>query len=147
MEIKRAAKSRKAEARCQSVKMSPFKGRVISIVRMIPKGRVASYGQVALYAGLPRAAREVGWILNQTGGENLPWWRVISNKGVISISGARIADPRSLQKKLLEVEKITVSDSFEVDMAKYRWKITAEDAKRLRLSDAYIKLIIEKYDI
>lgn len=128
--------------------MSPFRDRVITIVRMVPYGKVASYGQVALYAGLPRAAREVGWILNSTEGkDDLPWWRVINNKGLISISGTKAADPRSLQKKLLEAEGIEVSGEFEVDMKKYRWQISDEQAKKLQLSDAYIRLIIEKYGI
>src|SRR3989344_569206 len=116
--------------------MSPFRDRVIAIVRMVPYGKVASYGQIALYAGLPRAAREVGWILNSTeGNEDLPWWRVINNKGLISIKGTKTSDPRSLQKKLLEAEGIVVSDNFEVDMTKYRWKISNEQAKQLQLSD------------
>lgn len=128
--------------------MSPFRDRVITIIRMIPYGKVASYGQVALYAGLSRAAREVGWILNSTEGEtDLPWWRVINNKGLISISGTKVADPRSLQKKLLEAEGIEVSDEFELDMKQYRWKISDEQAKQLQLSDAYIRLIIEKYSL
>ncbi|MBI4096839.1 MAG: MGMT family protein [Candidatus Levybacteria bacterium] len=128
--------------------MSPFKDRVVTIVRMVPYGKVASYGQVALYAGLPRAAREVGWILNQSEGkDDLPWWRVINNKGLISISGTKVSDPRSLQKKLLEAEEIEVSDEFEVDMEKYRWQIAPEQAKQLQLSDAYIRLIIEKYNM
>ncbi len=128
--------------------MSPFRDRVITIVRMIPYGKVASYGQVALYAGLPRAAREVGWILNQSEGkEDLPWWRVINNKGLITISGTKVADPRSLQRKLLEAEGIPVNDAFEIDMKQHRWKISNEQAKKLQLSDAYIRLIVEKYNM
>lgn len=127
--------------------MSPFHDRVITIVCMVPYGNVASYGQVALYAGLPRAAREVGWILNQSEGEDLPWWRVINNKGFISIRGTKIADPRTLQKKLLEAEGITVSDNFEIDMKQFRWKISNKEAKQLQLSGAYIRLIVEKYHI
>ncbi len=128
--------------------MSTFREKVIFIVRMVPYGKVVSYGQVALYAGLPRAAREVGWILNSTEGEiDLPWWRVINNKGLITISGTKVADPRSLQKKLLESEEIEVTENFEVDMEKYRWQIAPEQAKELQLSNAYIRLIIEKYNM
>lgn len=90
--------------------MSPFKDRVIAIVRMIPEGKVVSYGQVALYAGLPRAAREVGWILKSTEGGSgrsqvrvdLPWWRVINKEGKITIDGTKFHS-KNLQKKLLEL--------------------------------------------
>ena len=44
--------------------MSKFKDGVIKVVNLIPYGKIVSYGQVALYLGLPRAARQVGWVLN-----------------------------------------------------------------------------------
>ena len=78
--------------------MSPFTEKVVAIVRMIPQGKIASYGQVALYAGLPRAARQVGWVMREVQ-EDMPWWRVLNNKGRISIEGNWHAD-KHLQKKL-----------------------------------------------
>jgi methylated-DNA-protein-cysteine methyltransferase related protein len=122
--------------------MSPFKDRVIEIVRNIPYGKVVSYGQVALYAGLPRAAREVGWVLSELG-EDLPWWRVINNKGVISIKGKEY-DARSTQKKLLEAEGIAVSKDFQVDMEQYRFIPSDELLRKFQLSDAYIQTMIKR---
>lgn len=100
--------------------MSTFKNKVIKAVGLIPPGKVASYGQIALLMGAPRAARQVGWILRQIGAEtNIPWWRVINQKGRISIDGNLHAD-RELQRKLLEADGIEVND-FQVDMEKYRF--------------------------
>jgi len=85
---------------------------------------VASYGQIALYAGKPRAAREVGWILNQSEsqpGVQIPWWRVINNAGRISIKGSRFNTPQ-VQMKLLRSEGVEVADNLCLDIEKYRWK-------------------------
>lgn len=100
--------------------MSPFKEKVIKIVLSVPKGKVVSYGQVAAYAGAPRAAREVGWIMNELGSGEVPWWRVLNNKGYISIRGNVTAD-KELQKKLLEADGVVVSDEFTLDMDTYRY--------------------------
>jgi methylated-DNA-protein-cysteine methyltransferase related protein len=120
--------------------MAPFTEKVIQIIRMIPQGKVASYGQIALYAGLPRAARQVGWILRESK-EDMPWWRVLNNTGRISIEGNWQAD-KSLQKKLLERDGVVVSDEFILDIEKYRWKISREDATALQLSQEQIDKII-----
>ena len=125
--------------------MSPFKDRVVTIIRSIPAGTVASYGQVALYAGLPRAAREVGWILRGSK-DDMPWWRVINNKGVISIEGNWQADKRT-QKQLLEAEGIVVLPDFTVDMEKYRFIADEKQLKQFQLEPEYIQKIIEKYNV
>ena len=125
--------------------MSPFKNKVIQIVRMIPYGKVASYGQVALYCGLPRSAREVGWTLKATG-EDLPWWRVLNNAGRISIDGNWNAD-KPTQKKLLEQEAVIINDDYTLDIEKYRWRISEEKVGKLQLPDEIIKRIVEKYGI
>lgn len=128
--------------------MSPFKEKVIEIIRLVPPGKVVSYGQVAAYAGVPRAAREVGWILN--GSENqhidLPWWRVVNNKGYLSIRGSNVND-KSLQKKLLEAEGISVNEEFELVMDRYRYHMPMEVLQRLQLSETYIEKLTEKYGL
>lgn len=128
--------------------MSPFKEKVMQIVRSIPAGKVVSYGQVAAYTGLPRAAREVGWILNDTEdtGLGLPWWRVLNNKGYISIRGNVVAD-KQLQKKLLESEGVEVSEEFELDMKKYRYSPDAKTLKAFGNSDDYTSSLTTKYSI
>lgn len=123
--------------------MSPFKQKVIYIIRMIPYAKVASYGQVALYAGTPRSAREVGWILNSTEGSpiDLPWWRVVNNKGYLSIRGTVMND-KEVQKKLLRAEGIEVTDGFMLDMETYRWRISETEVKKLQLPEEYIERIL-----
>ena len=117
--------------------MSPFKQKVIELVGMIPRGKVASYGQVALYIGTPRAARQVGWTLRQIGTEtNIPWWRVVNQKGRISIDGNLHAD-KQLQSKLLEADGIEVND-FQVDMKRYGFIPNEKQLKNLQLNEEYI---------
>jgi len=123
--------------------MSPFKQRVIQIVRAVPRGKIVSYGQVALYAGAPRAAREVGWVLHATEGSDLPWWRVINKAGVITIRGALFVD-KEIQKKLLVAEGVEVSDSFKVDMKKYRFVATDKQLREFELPEEYIGTIIRQ---
>ena len=100
-----------------------FKDRVIKEIKKIPKGKVASYGQVAAVAGSPRAARQVGGILRNIdlAGTILPWWRVINNQGIISIKGNWTAT-KELQRDLLQKDGVKVSEDFKVDMEKYRWR-------------------------
>jgi len=99
--------------------MEKFSDLVLKIVKTIPKGRVASYGQVALMAGEPRAARQVGWVLNQKSDDKTPWWRVINNSGRISIKHPEISALE--QKGLLEKEGVKVGNNFEIDIEKCRW--------------------------
>lgn len=95
-----------------------FKEKVIEIVNQIPKGKVTTYGNVALLAGIPRGARTVGWILHSSK-KDIPWQRVINRHGFISIKSPE--HPKQLQKALLEQEGIAVSDDFIVDLNKYGW--------------------------
>ena len=102
--------------------MSTFKQQVITFIKKIPKGKVASYGQVAAAAGSPRSARQVGAILRSldTLDNQIPWWRVLNNKGIISIKGNWTATKQT-QKKLLEQEGIKINKDFSLDMEKYRY--------------------------
>lgn len=100
--------------------MSKFSDIVYGIVQKIPKGRVANYGQIAALAGAPRAAREVGWALNQSHGIDLPWWRVVNSKGKITIKGSEF--DANIQRKLLIADGVEVDEDFSLDIAKYRWK-------------------------
>lgn len=101
--------------------MSKFRDSVYKIIQSIPSGFVMSYGQVALYAGSPRAARQVGWILHQSEGKvKLPWWRVINNSGRISIKGSYENTP-NVQKQLLESEGVEVEENLDIDIEKYRY--------------------------
>lgn len=98
--------------------------RVYVQVRRIPKGRVATYGQIAALLGAPRAAQQVGWALNcLKPGTTVPWQRVLNREGRITIANAR-ATP-DLQASLLRAEGVVVDyreGNYWVDLARYLWK-------------------------
>lgn len=95
-----------------------FKQQVIQIVKKIPKGKVTTYGTVAILASNPRGARIVGGILHLNSEKyNLPWHRVVNREGYISIKS--IEYPKQLQRALLEQEGVEVSDDFIVNLKKY----------------------------
>lgn len=129
--------------------MSVFTAKVLQIVSLIPKGKVASYGQVALYAGFPRGARQVGWILHSTEsatGSDFPWWRVVNNSGRITIKGSRFHTPCT-QADLLIQEGIAVTSDFRLDITRFRWQPDANVLSSLALSPDYILSLIAKYRI
>lgn len=100
--------------------MSTFFERVYDLVRGIPAGKVASYGQIAEILEHPRAARTVGWALAATpAGSAVPWQRVINSQG--RISTAWMTDPPDLQRQLLEAEGIVFDASGRVDMRRFGW--------------------------
>ncbi len=102
--------------------MQNFKAQVLAFIKLVPKGKVVSYGQVAAAAGSPLAARQVGTVLRgiDPSQNNIPWWRVINNQGEISIKGNWTAT-KELQKALLIKEGIAVNSDFKLDIKKYRW--------------------------
>lgn len=121
-----------------------FREKVLNLVQQVSPGKVASYGQIALYAGAPRAAREVGWILGSAD-IALPWWRIVNNKGYLSIRGNSTAD-KDLQRKLLQAENIFVDDDYKLEIEKYRWILSLEEIEKLDLSDAQKEKIMTKYN-
>jgi len=124
--------------------MSKFRNYVYKVVQKIPYGKVVSYGQVALYAGAPRAARQVGWVLNQSEGKvDLPWWRVVNNAGRISIKGNRYNTP-DLQRKLLRSEGVKVDEEFNLDIESYRFRPTEKFFKSLNHDEEYLEIIDPK---
>jgi methylated-DNA-protein-cysteine methyltransferase-like protein len=125
--------------------MSKFKEQVIKVVNLIPYGKVASYGQIALYVGAPRAARQVGWILNQLESKTpVPWWRVVNNEGRISIKASRYTAHD--QKILLEDEGVKVDSDFTFDIESYRFRPNAFFIKNLELDSIYLQKILENLE-
>jgi methylated-DNA-protein-cysteine methyltransferase-like protein len=97
-----------------------FYQRVVKLIKSIPEGKVATYGQIAEYAGNQRAARQVSYILHSSSEkENLPWQRVINSKGHISMERGRGYE---LQKKLLEDEGIIFDEEDSVDLKRFLWQ-------------------------
>ena len=95
--------------------------RIYRIVRRIPKGRVATYGQVAALAGLKGHARQVGYALHALpDGEDVPWQRVVNARGEISLRGDNEND--RLQRMLLEDEGVTFDRKGRIDLVRFRWR-------------------------
>lgn len=100
-----------------------FFHRVYAVVRQIPRGKVASYGQIAALLGHPQAARTVGWALSALSGseiEDVPWQRVINSHGRISIS--RVDVSAELQRALLEEEGVEFDARGYVDLERFGWE-------------------------
>jgi methylated-DNA-protein-cysteine methyltransferase-like protein len=99
--------------------MNPFFAQVYDVVGQIPRGKVASYGQIARMLGRPRAAREVGRAMRCCP-ENLPWQRVVMADG--AVAGGVFSEMR---RAILESEDISFLSDGRVDMTVCRWTIDA----------------------
>lgn len=92
--------------------------RIYDVVRQIPKGRVASYGRVAMLAGNPRWSRVVGYALHvNPDPENIPCYRVVTKDGRLSPAFAFGGENR--QRELLEREGVEFDEDGKVDMERY----------------------------
>jgi len=101
-----------------SAKTDAFSFRVLSVVRRIPPGRVASYGEVAALAGRPRAARAVGNIMRGCGRPDVPCHRVIAAGGRLGGYGGS----EFLKRSLLVAEGVIVAGGRVRDLDRVRWQ-------------------------
>jgi methylated-DNA-protein-cysteine methyltransferase-like protein len=100
--------------------MADFFRQVWDLVRRVPPGQVATYGQIAEILETPRAARTVGWALHSLPrGSDVPWHRVISSEGRISTS--RHPQGFGKQRSLLEMEGVAFDDNGRVDLQEFGW--------------------------
>jgi len=92
-----------------------------SVVRKVPRGRVATYGQIAEIAGLEGHARQVGYALhNLPEKNNVPWHRVVNAKGEISARTG--GDSHELQRLLLEAEGVEFDAKGRIELERYLWQ-------------------------
>lgn len=97
------------------------RARILATVDSIPAGRIATYGQVAEEAGLPRRARLVGAVLGLLPpASRVPWHRVLNASGRISPRGDGASGAR--QRRLLEREGVGFDTSGRADLAAARWR-------------------------
>ena len=89
---------------------------VYKIVEQIPKGKVTTYGQIAMRLGDPHLARTVGYAMRACP-EGLPWHRVVNSQGRVSISG----EGAELQMAMLEAEGVIFSGDGKINLKKYLW--------------------------
>jgi methylated-DNA-protein-cysteine methyltransferase-like protein len=100
---------------------SKFTENVIHIISHIPRGKVLTYGNIAVLAGSPRGARQVTRVLHSSSRKhNLPWHRVINSKGAISL---KIPAAYKEQRTLLESEGIIFMEGDQIDLKRYLWAI------------------------
>lgn len=95
---------------------------VYRAVRRIPAGRVASYGQIAGLAGMPRAARQVGYALHALAVDSaVPWHRVVNAAGRIS-ERSRACELARLQRARLEAEGVAFDARGGIDLERFGWR-------------------------
>jgi methylated-DNA-protein-cysteine methyltransferase-like protein len=94
--------------------------RIYRVVRRVPRGRVATYGQVAEMAEAS-GPRQVGYALHALPeGHDLPWHRIINARGEISLDSG--LGGAGLQRALLETEKIVFDAKGHIDLKRFQWK-------------------------
>ena len=97
--------------------------KILQTVKMIPRGSVASYGQVAFEAGLPGRARLVGRVLSECADPTVPWQRVINAQGTISLP--RSSPAHAEQKRRLREDGVPMRDG-RVDLRRFGWRPRSE---------------------
>ena len=96
-----------------------FHHKAKQVIKKIPRGKVATYGQIAALAGNPRAARQVVRVLHSCAEKDkLPWHRVINSKGGISL---RPGQGYELQRAMLRDEGVILKDNDLIDLKRHQW--------------------------
>ncbi len=98
--------------------VSNFFSRVYALVRRIPRGRVATYGQIARALGAPGAARTVGWAMRACD-DAIPWHRVVNARGEISL---RPTSGYHAQRARLRAEGVRFDRDGRIDLSQSGWK-------------------------
>ena len=101
---------------------------IYAVVRRIPAGRVATYGQVAILAGFDGHARQVGYALHHlSSASGIPWHRVVNARG--EISPRTTSDSHELQRDLLLAEGVAFDQVGRVELKNFRWEADESPAK------------------
>ncbi|MFP9114085.1 MGMT family protein [Flavobacterium sp. RHBU_3] len=101
-----------------------FFEKVYEVARLIPYGRVTSYGAIAKYLGATRSARMVGWAMNAVGERDVPAHRVVNRVGLLT--GKHHFEGTNLMQQLLESEGVAVRDNKIVEFNTYFWDPVVE---------------------
>ncbi len=121
---------------------TPFTREVKKTIRSIPRGRVATYGQIAALAGREHGARGVAWILHSSSeAAGLPWHRVIGAAGCISLPRRRGFEE---QKRRLSAEGVAVGPGGRIDLKRYQWEPQAGAAGRSRAARTYLRRLTKE---
>ena len=107
-----------------------FRALVLAVVRRIPKGKLASYGQVAAMAGFPQRPRQVGMVLSGLPeGTSLPWHRVVNAQGRLAMTLSRQGSDW-MQRDLLLAEGIPVDLQGRLPLHQHRWRGETQPEQR-----------------
>jgi len=101
-----------------------FFDKVYEVAKLVPYGKVTSYGAIATYLGAARSARMVGYAMNGSHGKDVPAHRVVNRKGLLT--GKHHFDGTNLMQQLLEGEGIIVLDNQIQDLDKVFWDPSLE---------------------
>lgn len=101
-----------------------FFDKVYEVARLIPYGRVTSYGAIAKYLGAARSARMVGYAMNGSKGKDIPAHRVVNRKGLLT--GKHHFDGTNLMQQLLESEGVEVIDNQIQNFEAIFWNPSSE---------------------
>lgn len=106
--------------------MSDFYDRVYEVVRLIPAGKVTSYGAIATYLGTAQSSRLVGWAMNNAGLQfpYVPAHRVVNRNGLLT--GKHHFGSSTIMQELLDAEGIQVIDDQIIDFEKHFWNPMTE---------------------
>ncbi|REJ80493.1 MAG: cysteine methyltransferase [Bacteroidetes bacterium] len=109
------------KVKIQDDKLSSFFEQVYAVVRLIPKGRVTSYGAIAKYLGTAKSSRMVGWAMNSSHGQtpDVPAHRVVNRNGLLS--GKNHFGSPDAMEKLLKKEGVKVKNDQVQDFKKLFW--------------------------
>ncbi len=95
--------------------------RIITMVCQVPRGSVATYGQIAKLAGIPKNSRQVGSVLRDLPiGDGVPWYRIVNSKGEISQRGNH--ESEKSQREVLEDEGIQFNEKGRIDLERFQWQ-------------------------
>jgi methylated-DNA-protein-cysteine methyltransferase related protein len=102
-----------------NVNEKPYRERVYELVKQIPRGKVMTYGQIAIVLGEGYTPRTVGYVLHAAEKENVPWQRVLNSQG--KCSTGRLTIPINLQQNMLEQEGVIFNARGKCDLSVFQW--------------------------
>ncbi len=101
-----------------TAKSAAIYARIYRVTKQIPAGHVATYGQIARWAGAP-TPRMTGYAMAAAGSQDVPWWRVVNSQGRISPRNNPFSEHQ--QRDLLENEGIRFKTNDRISLADYGW--------------------------
>lgn len=114
------------------VNESAYREKVYDLVCKIPRGKVMTYGQIAMLLGEGYTARTIGYVMHGADTDKVPWHRVINSQG--GCSTGRMTIPVNLQRSLLEQEGIVFNKNDKCDLKAFQWFPEGSEPEELQPS-------------